>query len=135
MQAEFSIAGHGTDKACVSGVFDFYFAGTVPWLYDLAVTVNDWCIDPDTGLLEEPLVRAFMQSYNAVRRLQAAERALWRDMLRAGALRFWMSRLFDYYCPREASLLKPHDPQHFERILRDRRICALYWPEADETAR
>lgn len=129
------IAGHGTDKACVSGVFDFYFAGTVPWLYDLAVTVNDWCIDPDTGLLEEPLVRAFMQSYNAVRRLQAAERALWRDMLRAGALRFWMSRLFDYYCPREASLLKPHDPQHFERILRDRRICALYWPEADETAR
>ncbi len=119
------IAGHGTDQAHVAGIFDFYFAGNVPWLYDLAVTVNDWCIDPGTGLLVEPRMRALLEAYEAVRPITSLERSFWRDMLRAGALRFWISRLYDFYLPREASLLKPHDPTHFERILRDRRTCAL----------
>jgi homoserine kinase type II len=50
----------------------------------------------------------------------AAERELLPSMLRAGALRFWISRLWDFHLPREASLLKPHDPTHFERVLRER---------------
>ncbi len=122
------IADHGTDKAHVAGVFDFYFAGCSPWLFDLAVTVNDWCIDLDTCQLDEDKTAAFLDHYHAVRPLTANEHALWRDMLRAGALRFWTSRLFDFYLPRPASLLTPHDPTHFERVLDDRKTCDLYWP-------
>ena len=46
-------------------------------------------------------------------------------MLRAGALRFWVSRLWDWHLPREASMLKPHDPRHFERVLRQRVAAPL----------
>lgn len=124
------IADHGTDRARVAGVFDFYFAGCSPWLFDLAVTVNDWCIDSENGKLDEDRTAAFLDHYHAIRPLTDNEHALWRDMLRAGALRFWTSRLYDFYLPRKASLLKPHDPAHFERVLDDRKTCDLYWPQS-----
>ena len=122
------IARAGTDEAEVAGVFDFYFAGCMPRLYDLAVVVNDWCVDDATGALKPDLVKALMDAYHAAAPLTATEKELWRTALRAGATRFWISRLNDFYKPREASLLKPHDPSHFERVLHNRRTCALYWP-------
>jgi len=45
---------------------------------------------------------------------------LFNPMLRAAALRFWVSRLWDFHLPRQASLLQPHDPSHFERVLQQR---------------
>ena len=105
----------------LSGFFDFYFAGVDTWLFDLAVCLNDWCIDLDTGALELDRAQAFVGAYESVRPLSATEHRLLPAMLRAGALRFWTSRLWDFHLPREASMLKPHDPTHFERVLRSRR--------------
>ena len=104
----------------LTGFFDFYFAGVDTWLFDIAVTLNDWCVDLPTGAHNEARAASFMAAYNAVRPLTAAERELLPAMLRAGALRFWISRLWDFYLPREASMLQAHDPGHFERVLRER---------------
>ncbi len=108
------------DQGELSGFFDFYFAGVDSWLFDIAVCLNDWCVDLPTGAHEAERARAFLQAYASVRPLAAAERQLLPAMLRAGALRFWISRLWDFHLPREAALLKPHDPSHFERVLRQR---------------
>ena len=102
----------------LTGFFDFYFAGCDTWLFDVAVTVNDWCIDVETGVLDQERVRAMLDAYHHVRPFTAAEQLAWQAMLRAGALRFWLSRLYDFHMPRDAEMLTPHDPAHFERILR-----------------
>ena len=104
----------------LTGFFDFYFAGVDTWLFDLAVCLNDWCIDLPSGLHDAQRSQAMVSAYNAVRPLHAAERNLLPALVRAGALRFWISRLWDYHLPREAAMLKPHDPTHFERVLRGR---------------
>ena len=110
----------GPDDVRLTGFFDFYFAGVDTWLFDLAVCLNDWCIDLPTGVHDATRASAMLEAYQSERPLEAAERQLLPAMLRAGALRFWMSRLWDFHLPREASLLKPHDPTHFERVLRER---------------
>jgi homoserine kinase type II len=104
----------------LTGFFDFYFAGVDTWLFDVAVCLNDWCINLATGAHDDARTQAFLAAYGAERPLAAAERRLLPAMLRAGALRFWLSRLWDYHLPREASMLKPHDPTHFERVLSER---------------
>jgi homoserine kinase type II len=104
----------------LTGFFDFYFAGVDTFLFDLAVCLNDWCIDLTTGAHDAPRAQAMLDAYQSVRPLTAPERQLLPAMLRAGALRFWTSRLWDWHLPREASVLKPHDPTHFERVLRQR---------------
>jgi homoserine kinase type II len=108
------------DALQLTGFFDFYFAGVDTWLFDLAVCLNDWCIDIDTGALHVDRTTALLAAYQKVRPLIGAERQLLNPMLRAGALRFWTSRLWDFHLPREASMLTPHDPTHFERVLRQR---------------
>jgi homoserine kinase type II len=104
----------------LTGFFDFYFAGVDSWLFDIAVCLNDWCVEPATGEHDASRAAAFLKAYDGLRPLAAAERRLLPAMLRAGALRFWISRLWDFHLPREAAMLKPHDPSHFERVLRQR---------------
>ena len=109
----------------LTGFFDFYFAGVDTWLFDIAVCLNDWCIDLDSGAADLSRTRAFLDAYATVRPLQAQERVLLPAMARAGALRFWLSRLWDLHLPREASVLQAHDPEHFQRVLRQRILYPL----------
>jgi homoserine kinase type II len=104
----------------LTGFFDFYFAGCDSWLFDIAVCLNDWCIDLADGSIVAERSHAFLSAYAQVRPLQSQERSMLPAMARAGALRFWLSRLWDFYLPREASMLQAHDPTHFERVLRQR---------------
>jgi homoserine kinase type II len=106
------------DGGHIGGVIDFYFAACTAWLFDLAVTINDWCVDPVSGEFDRPRALATLKAYHAVRPLTDEEHKVWRTALRAAALRFWISRLYDLHLPRPAALLKPHDPARFERMLR-----------------
>jgi homoserine kinase type II len=108
----------GDDRLC--GFFDFYFAGTDALLFDIAVCLNDWCSDAGSGALDDILAPAFVQAYGDVRALTGPEQRLLPALMRAAAFRFWLSRLWDWHLPREASLLQPKDPTFFERVLKQR---------------
>jgi len=119
--ALFDPKGSDTSHDQLGGFFDFYFAGTDKWLFDIAVTANDWCLADNKQDLDPARLDAFMNAYQSVRPLTKGEQASWPLMLRAAALRFWVSRLWDFHLPRDAQMLTPHDPTHFERILLSRR--------------
>jgi homoserine kinase type II len=111
----------------IGGVVDFYFAGADSWLFDLAVTVNDWCMALP-GELDPERLSAMLEAYSTLRPVTNAEKNLWPAMLRSAALRFWLSRLYDFYLPRPGEVIQPHDPGLFQKILEVQVTGTIAWP-------
>lgn len=107
------------DGEKLSGFIDFYYACDDVLLYDLAVTVNDWC-SLDDGRLDHEKVTTLLNGYNKYRLLLEIEHQCWPILLRAAALRFWLSRLYDKHYPRPGELVHTKDPDEFKLILKDR---------------
>jgi len=103
----------------LSGIIDFYYANDDALLYDLAVTANDWCIHKDFSLNKDK-VQAFLNGYHQYRPLTDIEQQYWPVLLRTGALRFWLSRLYDKHFPRPGELVHTKNPDEFKAILKDR---------------
>jgi homoserine kinase type II len=98
------------------GVIDFYFACDDVLLYDVAIGVNDWCVNPD-ATLDLERAHAFIAGYERKRPLEDMERELWPVMLRRAALRTWLGRLGYNHFPRDSHMTIPKDHEFSRRLL------------------
>ena len=112
----------------LTGVIDFYNACSGPMLYDLAITLNDWCSDPQNAI-DVSRAQALLGAYAAVRRFTAVEAELWPVMLRVACVRFWLSRLIaaESFAGMDVMI---HDPAEFEVRLAARQEVKLALPFA-----
>jgi homoserine kinase type II len=101
--------GHG-------GVIDFYFACDDVLLYDVAIAVNDWCVNKD-ATLDTVRTHAFIKGYESLRPLEDLERELWPVMLRRAALRTWLGRLGYNHFPRDSHMTIPKDHEFSRKLL------------------
>ena len=103
----------------LTGIIDFYYACNDFLLYDLAITINDWC-SLENGELDTSLYTALIDAYCAERKFHEQEYESWEYMLRAAALRFWLSRLHDQIFPKDGEITHIKDPSLFKNILLSR---------------
>jgi homoserine kinase type II len=104
----------------LGGFIDFYYACNDILAYDVAIAMNEWCLHhngSDLGSIDQEKANAFLAAYQALRPFTQQEHKLWLAMLRRAALRFWLSRLHDFYFPPEGELTYTKDPNHFKKLL------------------
>lgn len=101
----------------VSGLIDFYFACDDMYAYDLAVTLNSWCFESD-GAYNVTKSRALIAAYQSGRPLTEAEIAALPLLMRGAALRFLLTRLYDWLNPDPNALVRPKDPREYAKRLR-----------------
>lgn len=104
----------------LGGFIDFYYACNDVLTYDVAIAVNEWCVHhngADIGELDQDKINTFLSAYQEVRSFNSKEYAAWVDVCRLAALRFWLSRLHDFYFPQAGELTHTKDPNHFKHLL------------------
>ncbi|MBV9656069.1 MAG: homoserine kinase [Acetobacteraceae bacterium] len=101
----------------LSGLIDFYFAATDILAFDIAICINAWCFEADMSL-NVTKARALLHAYGARRPLSAAERAALPVLCQGAAIRFLLTRLFDWLHKPAGALVTPKDPREFLRRLR-----------------
>ena len=101
----------------LSGLIDFYFACNDLFAYDLAVCLNAWCFEQDNSF-NVTKGRALIQAYEGVRALTTAERETLPVLARGAALRFLLTRLYDWLTVPAGALVTPKDPREYLRKLR-----------------
>ena len=101
----------------VSGLIDFYFAATDLYAYDVAVCLNAWCFEPDMSL-NVTKARAMLRAYAARRGLSAAELAALPVLAQGAAIRFALTRLYDWVHTPPGALVTRKDPRDYVRRLR-----------------
>jgi homoserine kinase type II len=99
------------------GLIDFYFACNDSHAYDVAVMLNAWCFERD-GSYNLTNGRAMLTAYRRVRELTAEERAALPMLARGAALRFLLTRLYDWLNPDPAAIVRAKDPREFAKRLR-----------------
>ena len=101
----------------LSGLIDFYFAATDTLAYDLAVCLNAWCFEPDLSF-NVTKSRAFLNAYAATRPLTDAEWAALPVLCQGAAIRFALTRLFDWINTPPGAMVTRKDPMEYVRRLR-----------------
>ncbi|MBS0282558.1 MAG: homoserine kinase [Proteobacteria bacterium] len=101
----------------VSGLIDFYFACNDTYAYDLAVTLNSWCFEGD-GAYNITKGKALIAAYQSIRPLTRQEQDALPVLMRGAALRFLLTRLFDWLNPDPNALVRPKDPREYAKRLR-----------------
>ena len=101
----------------LSGLIDFYFAATDLLAYDVAVCLNAWCFEPDYQF-NVTKARAMLAAYAAIRPLSAPERAALPVLCQGAALRFLLTRLFDWVNTPDGAMVTRKDPMEYLRRLR-----------------
>ncbi len=104
----------------VSGVIDFYFACNDAFGYDLAIALNAWCFEADHSF-NITKGRALFRGYQSVRTLTDAERDMMPLLARGAALRFLLTRAYDWLNTADDAFVKPKDPMEYARRLRFHR--------------
>ena len=108
------------DGEQLGGFIDFYYACNDVLAYDVAIAVNEWCVHhngADIGELDPEKINLFLNAYEEIRSFERKEHAAWVDVCRLAALRFWLSRLHDFYFQQAGELTHTKDPNHFKHLL------------------
>ena len=106
-------------KNNVTGIIDYYYSFTGPLIYELAVVINDWCVNKD-GSVNDIKRRALLGGYNLGREITVYENKQLNNAMIAASLRFYLSRLVDMIFPKVGAITHIKDPSIFENILINR---------------